>query len=202
MPDDAQPTIDENTPVPQLRDAYGRAHARATELEPLAARVPQLERENALLRAGGDPDSRVGRLLLGDDEVDWTDRTAVQSAWAEVAPAGQPAPTPPPEGENGNGSQPPPDGTERPHPQASAEELARQERREALRSGSTAPGTEPSPHPWDEAFEIRNDALRHQRPRDQANALAVDHILEAAVAGDERVLYDGSKPYSEQFEPR
>lgn len=183
MPDE---TVDESTPVPQVREAYNRAQARAAELEPLASRVPQLERENALLRAGGDPDSRVGRLLLSDDTVDWTEREAVAAAWTEVSPTAPPAATPSPAE------------TERPDPEA----IARQERREALNNGHTAPGSEPSPHPWDEAHQVFRDGRDRHLNRERAAAPAYDTILQAAVDGDARVIYDPRRPYSEQYDPR
>jgi len=181
---DIDPTIDDNTPLSEVRQAYNRANDRAQANAEAAGRVPHLERENALLRAGGDPDSRVGRLLLGDDEVDWTDRDAVTTAWTEVNPT-QPPPT----------DQPPTDAPDQ-------EALDRQARMDQLRSGGTPPGEEPTEHPWDEAHAIRLDQLRRGRDRERAAAPALDHILEAAVAGDTRVIFDPKKPYSEQFDPR
>lgn len=184
MSESSEPEINDSTPVPQLRDAYNRANERAAANAEAAGRVPRLERENALLRAGGDPDSRVGRLLLGDDDVDWSDRAAVQAAWTEVSPPPA-APPPPAEGE-------PPD----------QEAIDRQNRRDQLATGNTPPGEEPTGDPWDVATNIFQEARRKGRDRDRASAPALDSILEAAVAGDKRVIYDPKIPYSEQYIPR
>jgi hypothetical protein len=183
MSESSEPEINDSTPIDQVR-AWGQRNAeRANANAEAAGRVPRLERENALLRAGGNPDSRVGRLLLGDDDVDWSDRAAVTAAWTEVSPP--PAtPAPPADTE-------PPD----------AEAIARQQRRDDLANGNTPPGEEPSPHPWTEASGIFHEAQRKGRNRDRASAPALDHVLQAAVAGDKRVIFDPKVPYSEQYEP-
>jgi hypothetical protein len=187
MPDEI--VVDDNTPVPQLRDAYNRATQRADTNAEAASRVPHLERENALLRAGGDPDSRVGRLLLRDDDLDWSNRDAVKAAWTEVVP---PAAETPPAAPAAPAS-----------PEAVDEAaLARQERSERLNSGATSPGQEPTPDPWDEANAMYQEGRRKHQTQERAAAPALDHVIDRAVAGDPRVIHDPRRPYSEQYNPR
>ena len=186
MPDEI--VVDDNTPPAQLRDAYNRAHERATANADAAAKVPQLERQVALLRAKGDPDTRVGRLLLSDDTLDWTDQEAVKAAWAEVAPSAETPPPPPTETPSGE--------------TVDEEALARQRQREALASGSVTPGTEPTEHPVDEALAMYREGRRKGQTQERAAGPALDHIIDRAVAGDKRVIYDPKRPYSEQYEPR
>lgn len=189
MSDTSEPTINDSSSLAEVRAWGQRNEERAQANAQAAGRVPQLERENALLRAGGDPDSRIGRLLLSDNDVDWTDREAVTAAWTEVNPAPAAA-----------GAPPPPE--QAPVEPPDQEAIDRQARRDQLASGATVPGQEPTAHPWDEALALNLEARRRQQTPERAGALALDHVLEAAVNGDERVIYHPEVPYSEQWEPR
>lgn len=169
MPDeDIQ--VDENTPLPQVREAHKRAVERANAHAEAAGRVPRLERENALLRAKGDPDSRVGRLLLSDDDLDWTDRDAVAAAWSEVSPTAPPAPP----------------AEEEEDPEA----IDRQERHEALHGGGTPPGEEPDPDPREVAYQQFHAGMKRGRSREKAMRPALETWVSAAANGDERVIFD------------
>lgn len=170
-------------PEPQgpqaLREAHERATARAAELE---TQQEQLARENAMLRARVDLDSPVGQLFARGYEGE-ASTDAVRAAWEALgvttpaAPAGEAGGAPP-------AGQPADDGP-------TAEEQAAQQARQALtQGGSTPPGEEPSPEPWEAAYAEREAALKSGTPRDTADGRVLDRIFDAAGRGDERVLYD------------
>lgn len=170
MPDETTPpTVDDSTPLPEVRGAYNRASARVAELEGQVAGAEQAARENVFLRAGVDLDSPLGKLLFDGYKGEMT-KEAVVAAWAGI----QPAEATPPPAEEGQPN----------------EAIERQERHEALVNGSIAPGTEPDPHPMEEAYRIFHAGMKKGRSREKASRPALEHIVAAAANGDERVIFD------------
>jgi hypothetical protein len=171
MSEDESPQVSDDTPLPQVRDAYNRANKRASELEGQVAGLEQMKRENAMLKAGVDLSSPLGTLFL-DGYKGELDPDAIKTAWSGL-PSAAAAPTPSPE-------------TEAPDPEA----LRRQQEREALHNGSVAPGSEPPADPVDAAYKVFHDGMKRGMSRDRAAPAAIDVMLKAAMDGDERMIYD------------
>lgn len=170
----------------QLREARDRAVARAAELETQLAASNSLARENAMLRAGVDLESPVGKLFAKgyDGELDVE---AVKAEWSTLG--GTPAPAAP--GVIVPGQEPAPvnDGP-------TAAELEQQRLSGALLTEATPPGGEPSPDPWDSAYQEFNAPERRTQPADRRSAAALQHVINAANAGDPRVVF--SSPGEDQ----
>lgn len=162
------PAPDEATGPKELRDFAERQKAEA---ETARAEADALRTENRRLvfqAAGVDLDSRVGQMFdetyKGDLTVD-----AVKTDWAEVAPQSAPAATPADDG-------------------PTEAELAHQKASAAVTTGGTPPGQEPTPEPWPDALAgFRADRERGIRV-ETAQKNALQKIIDAAAAGDERVL--------------
>jgi len=166
--------------IPQLREAYKRERARARELAAQQPQNDELRRENAMLRAGVDLTHPVGELFSRGYQGE-LDVEAVKDAWDKVAPA---APTPPAT-------------TEPPEGEPTAEEIVRQQASREMAGGAHPPGGEPSPDPKEEAYKTFWDLRKAGKDRERAGAFALDKWMEAAAAGDERVLYDPERWHRE-----
>lgn len=168
---------DDNTPA-GLRAALDRSRTRAQELETQLASTAALQREVAMLKAGIDLESPTGKLFVRAYDGPLDDIEKVKEAWAEVSPA-----VPPIQGEPAGEAPPSNDG-------ATPEELEQQRRRAAVRGDAVPPGAEPSPDPWDQAYAVFHEEQRKGRRRADAGAAALTGVIQAALAGDERVLYN------------
>jgi hypothetical protein len=163
----SDPTTNE-TPA-QLREYADRqkvaAEAATAELETLRAE----NRTNALLAAGVNPDSPVGAMFSkaydGDLKVD-----AIKEEWLKVAPAPTAAAAAPPD-----------DGP-------SEAEKAQAAQRSQLTTGGQPPGEEPTPHPNVAAKAAFDKARGEGKSVETAQRDYVQVIMNAAAAGDERVL--------------
>jgi hypothetical protein len=164
----------------QLREAADRAEALRQEN---AAK----DREIAMLRAGVDDSSPIGKMFVKgyDGEVD---PEKIRAAWAEVAP---PATAPTPE-------TPAPEPTPvQPADGPTEAEAAAAAARSALAAGSTPPGEEPQPDPWAKGFAERQEVLARGGTVDAADARVWDNVFNAAAVGDERVLHNQGRWYAE-----
>lgn len=172
-------TSDQNQTPAQLREYADRQKERADAAEAQIAEGDKARRENAFLRAGVDLDSPLGTLFSKGYEGE-LDGDKVKEAWSAL----QPAQAPPPEA-----------ASDAPTP----EELAQAQARDALNTGGVPPGEEPSPSPWDAAKENYKIAKEKGQSTDRAQTAAIQTVMDAAVAGDERVLYDRDR-WKAQFE--
>lgn len=164
-----------STPAPEgdqtpegLRDFANRMKADAESAASEAAALREQNRTLALTVAGVDLESPVGKLFVkANPELTSVDE--IKAAWAEVAP--QSAPPPADDG-------------------PTEAELANQAARQALTTGGQPPGEEPTPDPWPDALAgFRADREKGVRV-EQAQKNVLQKIVDAAGAGDERVLFD------------
>lgn len=165
---DIEPTIeDEPADGPaQLREALKRAEKRAAEAEEKGSTADKLARENAMLRAGVDLDSKLGQMFSRSYEGD-LDPEAVKAEWSELAPA--PAPR------------------EEPKP----EETQQQTERAALASETVAPTQLSDVHPHRAGIEEFHRLRAEEGLNAQDAAVQFfDKTLTAAAAGDKRVIFD------------
>lgn len=164
----------------ELREFAERQQAEAAAARAEAEQLRAEKRALTFQAAGVVADTPLGAMFDkaydGDLTVD-----AVKSAWSELAPQGAPAPEPVNDG---------------PTP----EELASAQARAALNTGGTPPGDEPTADPWPNAiagFKADREAgVRVER----AQQNAYQKIVDAAVAGDERVIFDEAA-WKAQFKP-
>lgn len=177
MPDETEDQQFEETSegFRQLREAHKRSKAEAKEAREAAASAEAVKRENAMLRAGVDLDSPVGKLFAKgyDGELD---PDAVKSAWSEIGVTPTPSESQETVTEVDDGP--------------TEAEQEQQRLRGVLTSDATPPGSEPSPDPWDEAIGEFHDRQKRGQTKQRAQTAALQHVLNAAVAGDKRVLFD------------
>lgn len=132
----------------------------------------QLARENAMLRAGVDLDSKAGAYFAkGYDGELTTEAIKAEAADFSGVLRGESAPPAAPPAEE----KPPVD-----------ENQSRE--RMDLASNSGAPGTTPGEDPYKAAESAFNEALGSNGSREKASAAAFSALIQAANAGDKRVI--------------
>lgn len=166
---DPSTTTDEATGPKELREFAERQRTEAEQARTEAEALRAQNRALTFQAAGVAADSPLGAMFDkaydGDLTVD-----AVKAAWAEVAPQGAPA-------------APVDDGP-------TEAELANQAARQALTTGGQPPGEEPTADPWPDALAgFQADRAKGVRV-ETAQKNALQKIINAAGAGDERVLFD------------
>lgn len=179
MSDPSQGDPPAQTPA-ELRAAYDRAQ------EQIAAQQAQLEagqaaqRELAMVKAGVDLDSPVGKLFAGAYQGD-LEPEKIKAEWSKLGVTPGAAPTP----EVNDGP--------------TAEELAAQQAAATVTSGgATPPGEEPPGDPWKDALATRQEALKRGAPSEIADSRAIDRVMDAAAKGDPRVNFDLQRWRQEQ----
>ena len=163
----------------ELREFAQRQEAAAAEAKAEADALRAQNRALTFQAAGVSSDSPLGAMFDkaydGDLTVD-----AVKAAWAEVAPTSA---APPAAVDDG------------PTP----EELANAAARQAVTTGGIPPGEEPTPDPWPNALAgFRADREKGVRV-ETAQKNALQGIINAAGAGDPRVIFD-ERAWKAQFE--
>lgn len=156
-----------------VREAWKREQKARKAAETTAAETPNLARENAMLRAGVDLDTPLGQLFA-DGYKGELDKDAIKAAFGNLGVS----PT------SGETNEPDPNAD-----QPSAEELARQQREQALSNGGTPPGGEPDEDPYIAAMAAYHDAGGNQT--NAARVAGLQKIFDAAAAGDARVTATG-----------
>lgn len=143
------------------------------------AQLAEQKRENAMLRAGIDLDSPLGAMFAKAYDGDLT-TDAVKAAFVQLAPAAPAAPAPDPAA---TPEQTPP----APAPDDSAlfDEAGR------LIGSGTPPTGDNGPHPGRAGVDDYWSALRDGKTEEEAEALGLDRILAAGMAGDPRVSLTG-----------
>lgn len=175
MTDTSEPTLNWDTAPAQFREAFNRSKAEAAEgLGTVTAERDALQRQVAMLSAGVDMGHPAAEYFAagysGDLKVD-----DIKAAWDKIAgtPSAEPPATP----------QVNEDGTN----VAVAQQLADlQAQRDQLGQG-TPPGEEPSVDPQTAMIQDFHERQKQGRNREQAMNLALDGLIEKAVAGDSRV---------------
>ena len=165
MADYDQQDPNDTNPNPNIRSLREAADAGAKAQAELA----QMRRENMFLRAGIDTNHKVGALLFktweGDD---------VDALKAEAADLGLFA-----------GSNQPPAAD------PNADDRSQQAFRRDLSSGAPPAAYEPpTMDPMRQALEQFHEDVRNGVPTERARLAAFDRVFTAAVAGDERVIFD------------
>lgn len=146
-----------------LREALKRAEKRAADAEAHATEAEAARRENVMLRAGVDIDSKLGQMFArsyqGDLDID-----AVKTEWAELAPSTPVVPEP------------------------SEQEQGRE--RSALAADAPAPTTLSDADPRAAGIEEFHKRRAQGFSREEAAVPYFDQVLTAATEGDKRVLWD------------
>jgi hypothetical protein len=164
-----------------LREARAAAQRNAEE----AARIPDLERENAFLRAlpGGLTESPLGEVFVAGYRGELTPEAIRESAAKIGLLQPEPGEGPPQAGE------------------ANELDETLQQTREALRVGAVPPVTEDAAeaarlaaeHPADAGLKAFRASMDEGTPREDAAAQMYDRLIAAAVRGDERVIWTKEK---------
>lgn len=168
-PDDPDALADGGKQTPKnLRDAKERSDKRAK----------QLERENAVLKAGIDTTTPVGAMFLDAYKGDLTtekirEEAAAVGAWkdpAAVEAEAPPEPTPAPT-----------------TPAPTDDQRAFTTERQALATGSAA-DTGIDEDPYVKAERVNKGVLERGGTREDALAMGIHEVLTAGAAGDQRVI--------------
>lgn len=161
-----EPEVEEHEEGPAaLREALKRAEKRAAEAEEKAGEGDKARRENVMLRAGVDIDSKLGQMFARSYEGD-LDVDAVKAEWADLAPA---APA-----------------KEEPNP----EDAAQQTERASLASETAAPTQLSDIHPHRAGIAEFERARDEGYTADEASVQFFDRLLSSAAEGDKRVIFD------------
>jgi ribosomal protein L12E/L44/L45/RPP1/RPP2 len=150
-----------------------RDQIRSMERDARQAR--QLQRENAMLKAGIDTDSDLGTMFVKAYDGDLNPEV-IRAAWAKIAPAEKPA-------------EPKPDDGEPPAAEREGDKRFEEERHLLVASGSPDDGRPPDRDPRKTAVEAGQKALQEGKSRDEALAETFSALVAAAAAGDERAMW-------------
>ena len=141
------------------------------KLRERANSAKKLERENAMLRAGVDLDSKTGQMFAKayDGELTTEAITAEAAEVGAMRKAAEPSPEPVTD-------------------TASSDEVADIEQMQAISSNSTTSDGVADRPPYELAREAYEASRKAGEPQEWAEAAALSQIMAAANAGDERVL--------------
>lgn len=146
-----------------LRQAAKRAKADRQELA-------AAKRELALVKAGVDTDTKVGKLFAkaydGDLDVD-----KIKAEWAEIAPSTTPAPEPT---------------FDEPAVELQGDEAASTAQRQALANNAPADVPTADADPRTKSVEVMEQIVHNGGSTDEALATAFDFLAGAAAGGDDR----------------
>jgi len=164
----------ESPNITQMREAYEASQAARKAAEDQLAAAAVSAKENAFLRAGVDLDSPLGKLMFngydGEVEVD-----KIKEFAEGIGPASAPA-----------------------APVVTDAEREQQRLREGLVGDAPPPPAADEADPWKEGFDRFHERLGNGASRENAAAEVFDRVITAAVAKDERVLYDPQR-FREEF---
>lgn len=157
-------TNEQNDNIANLRKAADEGSKAKQEAERLA-------RENAMLRAGVDLDSKAGTYFAKGYDGELT-ADAIKAEAAEIPGVlrGQTAVTPPPAA-----------------PEPNVDEGAADERL-GLASNAGKPNVDEGVDPYTGAMKAFDEALFRNPSRERAATAALSKIVEAANSGDKRVI--------------
>ena len=152
--------------IKALREAAEAGKAAQAEAE-------AAKRELALLKAGVDTESAVGKMFAKAYDGD-LDTEAIKAEWTQVAPTTSPNDPPPP-----------------PEQVDPGEQLAQQQQdREAASGGQPGGQEKPTPNPIDAALSEFHDPARMGMQLEDRQEEAVAKVLGAYFEGDKRVMFD------------
>lgn len=162
----------ESADIRQVREALKRERKARTAAEETASTAPALAMENAMLRAGIDVDTPLGKMFATSYNGE-LDKTAITAAWNALGVT-------PSSGGGGGGEGEDP----------TQEELERQERERLLTDGRTPPGGEPKGDPYIQALGAYHDEGGGRAVEAQRAGLQV--IMNEAAAGNPMVMNSGT----------
>jgi hypothetical protein len=196
VPSDNDPQLDWATAPQQFREAHQRQQQRMQELEDQARQAEVTARENAMLRAGVDMDHPAAAYFV-DGYKGELDAEAIQKEWAKLAP---PPAAPPPAGDTTTPPEPPPAGEPTPpNDGATPTEQQFQQTLSNLHGETTPPGGEPTPDPWTDALKGFHESKKQGGTTVQAQRGAFQKIINAAIAGDQRVVSSSAAEAKEKW---
>ena len=156
------------------RDQLKSLQAKAKQ----AAAADRLLKENALLRMGVDLESAGGKLLLDHPGLDVSKPDEVKELAKAIGAFKDPG------ADTATTDQNATDGS------VSAEELNQTHERSNLASGASPDGTDANEDPYQVAVRVQRETLKAGGKQVDALAAAMKTIREAALKGDERVIYN------------
>lgn len=162
----------EDEPETAEETAKGLRRA-ANEGKKAKAEAASLKREIAMLKAGVDTDSAIGKMFAKAYDGD-VDPAAVKAAWAEVAPATATASTEPADFST-------------PDPTISDDEAASTAQRQALAANSPADQA-PTPDPRDAALDAGLAFVKKGGTTEDSLGVIFESLVGAAMDGDKRVI--------------
>lgn len=175
LDDPEDPAEQANNPLREAREAARRQHARAKELEEAATAAAALERELAFTKAGVDTDSLAGAIFARGYDGELT-KEAIQAAAASFnlgAPAATATPAPEPT-------------VDTPLQEGEAALLGAPQQ-----LSGTPPTTEPpAEDPYLAAQKVHDGMIDDGLAADVAIGQAFNSLVNAANAGDRRVIID------------
>lgn len=172
---------DTGTQVPEeLRAQAERATQLETDLAQRNEHSDLQALEIAGLRSGIDLGTTEGKAWAAVYNGDWSDADAMKTSFDGLFPnAAAPANSPPPAG----------DGTQPQAAPTSEFQTGMSAERQALSGTGAPPAAGAESDPYKEGFEALYDARQNGRPEQNARAEVLNRVIDAAVAGDERVLW-------------
>lgn len=160
---------DEMDETPQPDETPKALRRAAEEGKKAKAEAASLKRELAMLKAGVDIDSPIGKMFAKAYDGDATPE-AIKAEWASISPSASAT-------------------ADTPEPEIPAEERQSTAERSALASNAPADTGTPPPDPRVVAAEKAQDARSKGASREHSMAEYFRTVVEAAQNGDERVIW-------------
>jgi hypothetical protein len=162
---------DQGNDIPQLREAAKRGEA-ATK------RADEAERRLALVEAGVDTKSPVGKLFTEAYKGPLTE-DAIKEAWGELVPANAVAPAPLEEAPAA--------------PAPTTQQLEETDARRTLTAGGAGDhvNEQPDPDPVAAGYEEFHERMKGGARREQAAGSVFGSLMQSAMKGDERAIWTG-----------
>lgn len=168
MPDeDINDQHDENEDDDGPTVTLSRKQIRALEKRPKAEDFNRLQRELVLLKMGIDSDSAAGKMLLGNNDLEWDKPDSIKAVATEA------------------GLLKPVEETKQDAPN---EELDQADERTSLGNGAAADDGKPRTDPRTSAMDEATNALKRGAKEEEAMGHFIHRLAEAAQGGDSRVI--------------
>lgn len=172
MPNDSEYDDDLDDEVDEPQDNLRDLRRAAKDAKAAKAELAAAKREVALLKAGVDLDSPVGKLFAKGYDGEITPE-AIKAEWATLVPSSTPGDTPVDDG-----------------PEISADEAASTAQRQALANGSPADIT-PKPSAREVARQEAEKLRANGANERDVLASTFDALVSGAIEGDSTVILNG-----------
>lgn len=166
------PSDDDPPAIKQLRAALEAKDAKLADATADLQKNAAVHKENAFLRAGIDTASPLGQFMYENYDGELTPDAVKLKAEALGIPTGKQEPHVPP---------------------ATPDEADRQRLQTQLNGDGNVPPPAPddeNPDPWDEGYSAFDARMARGATRERAAAEVLDRVVDAAVKGDQRVIFN------------